>query len=82
MPLLTRIAHLPRAVPFLVILALTLIGGFAPFPAGVCLLLVAAILGWIGYLGWPRLTSAERLMRVAVIALVLAIAVIRLNPRS
>ena len=32
--------------------------------------------------GWLRLTSAERLMRIAVIAIVIVAAVTRANPRT
>jgi hypothetical protein len=36
---------------------------------------------WLLYLGWPVLTSSERLMRLAVIVLGGALAVIQLFPR-
>lgn len=39
-------------------------------------LLAAAAVGWLAYLSWPRLGSTERLMRSAVIFLLLAIALV------
>lgn len=42
------------------------------------LLLVAAGVGWLGVLSWPRLTFAERALRVLVVCLLVAVAVVRL----
>jgi hypothetical protein len=44
--------------------------------------LTGLFLGWMLYLGWPRLSSAERLMRVAVLALVAAVTVPRAFPQG
>jgi hypothetical protein len=38
-------------------------------------------LGWLLYLGWPVLGSSERLMRLAVIVLGTALAVVQLFPK-
>ncbi|MDF2092711.1 hypothetical protein P0Y31_10180 [Knoellia sp. 3-2P3] len=82
LPLLTRLSRLPRAVPFLAVLAL-LVGGILIADWGwVLTALVALFLAWMLYLGWPRLTGVERLMRVAVILLAAAIAVTQAVPRT
>lgn len=82
LPLLTRLSRLPRAVPFLVVLALLVGGILIPGWGWVLTALVALFLAWMLFLGWPRLTGVERLMRVAVILLAVAIAVTQAVPRS
>ena len=56
-----------------------LVAGLAvrTWPGAVALCGVAAILGWLAVLSWPRLNVQGRLLRVAVIAAVLAIAAYR-----
>lgn len=82
LPLLTRLSRLPRVVPFLAVLALLVGGILIPGWGWVLTALVALFLAWMLFLGWPRLTSVERLMRVAVILLAVAIAVTQAVPRS
>jgi hypothetical protein len=41
------------------------------------LVLVAAFLGWLASLSWPRLARAGRLLRLASVAAVLVVAVIQ-----
>lgn len=78
-PVLTRLATLPPWLPFLLMLALILVGGFVGGIVGTVLIgLAALVVAWLLYLAWPRLTPPERLMRVAVLALVAAVAVTRL----
>jgi hypothetical protein len=80
-PLLTRLSRLPRAVPFVVMLALIVAGLFISGIVGfVLIMLGVAFLVWLLYLGWPQLTMPERLMRLAVIALGTGLAVIQLAP--
>lgn len=82
LPLLTRITTLPRVVPFLVVL-LVMIGGIVlPSPGWLLFGVAAAFLLWLLYLGWPSLRTPERLMRVAVIGLVLAVMVTQASPRG
>ena len=81
LPALTFLSGLPRFVPFLVILGLVVAGLFVPW-GWVLIALVVLILTWIAVLAWPRLTPAERLMRLAVIALMAAIAVTQAFPRG
>lgn len=64
-------------------LALMLTGIFVGGPIGaVLLLLPIAFLGWLLYLTWPHLRRPERVMRGAVLLLVVAIAVTQVIPRG
>ena len=78
----TRLSRLPRAVPFLVVLALLVGGILVPGWGWVLTALVALFLAWMLVLGWPRLSSVERLMRIAVIFMAVAIAVSQAIPRA
>jgi hypothetical protein len=82
LPVVTRLSRLPRAVPFLVVLALLVGGILVPGWGWVLTALVAVFLAWMLMLGWPRLTSVERLMRLAVIFMAAAIAVSQAAPRA
>jgi hypothetical protein len=83
LPLITRLGSLPRAVPFLLLVALLIAGVLIQGPAGFVLMgLGALFVGWILYLSWPRLTGSERIMRSAVVLLAVAMAVTRLFPKS
>lgn len=83
LPLITRLSQLPRAVPFLLMLALLVAGVVIAGPVGFILMAVAAtFVAWILYLSWPRLSGTERIMRVAVLLLAIALAVVQLFPRS
>jgi len=82
LPLITRLSSLPRAVPFLVLLAILVAGVVVEGPVGFALVGMAAVfVGWILYLSWPRLTGSERIMRSAVLLLAAAMAVVQLSPR-
>lgn len=80
-PLLRTLASLPRAVPFLLVLGLMVAGILVPGWGWVLVAVVAVFLGWLLALGWPRLTAPERLMRIAVVAIAVAIAVTQAFPR-
>lgn len=88
MPALARLAKLPTWLPMAAVAALILVGAFLGGPlvnddgvrvAGVVGLglISLALLGllWLLYLSWPHLTSSLRLMRIAVLTLLLAIVV-------
>lgn len=82
-PSLTFLSRLPALLPFLVMLVLMLSGIFVGGPVGgVLLLLPIAFLGWLLYLTWPHLSRPERMMRSAVLLLVVAIAVTQVIPRG
>ena len=80
-PVLQTLAALPRAVPFLLVLGLMIAGIVIPGWGWVLLAVVTLFLVWLLLLGWPRLTTPERLMRVAVVAIALAITVTQAFPR-
>ena len=82
LPLITRLNHLPKAVPFLLLLALLVAGVFISGQVGfVLMFLGAAFVGWVLFLSWPRLSGSERIMRFAVLLLALALALVQLFPR-
>lgn len=82
-PLLVRIAALPRLVPFVVLLALLVVGVFVGGVVGiVCTALVAVFVAWLMYLSWPRLTGVERLGRGAVLLLAVALVLVQAFPRA
>ncbi len=80
-PVLVRLERLPRAVPFLVVLAAMVAGVLVPRVGFLFTLLVGGFVGWLLFLSWPRLTLPERLGRVAVLFLVLAVAIVQAVPR-
>jgi hypothetical protein len=72
---LMYLRQLPRwLVPLAMILLL--VAGFAVpgWGGAVALVLLAACLAWLGYLSWPALAGGGRLLRIAAIVCVLALA--------
>ena len=68
---LTWLATRPKWVPFGIVLALLLGGLFLPVAVAVVLLVALLLfLVWLTYLGWPKLDSGGRLVRVAMIGLI------------
>lgn len=83
LPLITRLSSMPKALPFLFMLALLVAGVLIGGPVGFVLMgVAAAFVSWILYLSWPRLTGSERIMRFAVLLLAVAMAVVQLFPRT
>jgi hypothetical protein len=77
------VARLPRAVPFLVLLALLVLGVVLGGPVGAVLVgLVALVVAWLLALAWPALTGVERLGRLAVLLLAVALCVVQAVPRG
>ena len=63
-------ALVPAAAAVLLFAGIALRG-----PGGaVCLLILAAFMGWIGYISWPSADSRGRLVRLLVIAVLVAFA--------
>jgi hypothetical protein len=81
LPAITWLNRLPRALPFLGILALMVAGVLVPGWGWFLILLVVLFLGWTLYLSWPALDPTNRLMRLTVILLALAITVTQAVPR-
>lgn len=82
LPAVRYLNGLPRLVPFLAVLALIVLGIFLPSPAWVLIGAAALLLAWLLALAWPRLNVAERLMRLAVVAIIVAITVTEALPRA
>lgn len=83
LPLMTRLSSLPPLMPFLILLVLLVGGLLVGGPVGFALMALAALfVGWVLYLGWPRLSTSERIMRLAVLVLAVAMAVVQLFPRG
>jgi Family of unknown function (DUF6703) len=73
---LARVGRLPTWMPLVIVLALTLGGLLIRGPVGALLLTVLAVLlAWLAYLGWPALRPGGRFARVLALALVVAAAV-------
>lgn len=82
-PALERLATLPVWLPFLALLLLILVGGFVGGPVGWVMVAVALLfVAWLLYLSWPRLTTVERVMRLAVLLLFVAVTLVQLVPRG
>lgn len=82
LPAVKAMSQWPKWLPFLLILGLMVAGVLIPTYGWILIALVAVFLTWLLYLSWPRLTAAERLMRFAVIAVVVVAAITRANPRT
>jgi hypothetical protein len=81
-PVLLWLTRLPRAVPFVVLLGALVVAALVSGPVGPLLTgLVALVVGWLMYLGWPRLSTAERLGRTAVLLVAVALFLTELFPR-
>ncbi len=77
----TSLLWLHQLPPWLfpVLAACLLIAGFALHGwAGAAVLFgLAAVLGWLAALSWPRLTGQGRVLRAVIIAALVAVAVVR-----
>jgi hypothetical protein len=72
---LLYLRHLPTWVAPMVLVAV-LVAGLAVrgWAGAIALCVVAAFLGWLAYLSWPRLAGPARLGRVVAIVFLLALA--------
>jgi len=78
-PLLASLSALPRPVVPLATVVLVAIGLLAPPAVGlVALTVVALFVAWIAYLSWPVVAGSGRLLRVAMVALVVVLGLTRL----
>jgi len=70
--------QLPRWLPPAVAVVGLVIGlAVAGWVGAIALVALAAALGWLAAMSWPRLNPRGRALRVIVIALVLTVAVVR-----
>lgn len=81
LPATRFLAGLPPWVPVVIVFALVLLGGFLGPWGAIPLGLVVLFLLWMLALSWPRLRPSERLMRIAVVALVVGLTIIKVVPR-
>lgn len=78
-PLLQRLHAMPQPVVPLVTVVLIAVGVLAPLPVGlVALALVLLLVGWIAYLSWPAASIGGKLWRLLILALIVAMGVVRL----
>lgn len=77
-----RMNALPRIVPFVVILLLIVVGILVPHVGFVATGIVAALVGFLVYYTWPRLSMPEKLMRLAVLFIAVALTVVQALPRT
>jgi hypothetical protein len=77
---LTRLHAMPRWTVPVATVVLVFVGLYAgPVLGGICLLVVAAFLGWLAYLAWPKLGSGGRVGRCLVLGLLAGFALARLT---
>lgn len=82
LPVIHALNRVPRAVPFLAVLALMVAGIFVPGWGWVFLVVVVAFLAWTLYLAWPALDLGARSGRLAVLLIAVAITVTQAVPRG
>lgn len=81
LPATRFLAGLPQWVPVVLVFVLVLVGSFLGPWGAIPLGLVVLFLLWMLALSWPRLRPSERLMRIAVAALVVGLVIITALPR-
>lgn len=81
LPATRFLAALPPWVPVATVFALVLLGGFLGPWGALPLGIVVLFLLWMLGLSWPRLRPSERLMRIAVVVLVIGLTIITVVPR-
>ena len=82
LPAVTWLSRLPRVVPFLAVVVLMVLGIVIQPWGWVFIAITGLFLAWMLFLGWPRLSNAERMMRVAVLVLVAAVTLTRAFPQG
>lgn len=76
---LTRLHAMPRWTVPLATVVLVFVGLFTgPVLGGLCLLVVAAFLGWLAYLAWPQLSRGGRIGRSLVLGILTGVALARM----
>jgi hypothetical protein len=82
LPVVERLNALPRFVPFLVILGLMVAGLFVPGWGWALLALVVFFLLWTLYLAWPAMDGIQRMMRLTIVLIAVAITLTQAFPRT
>lgn len=81
-PWLERLNRLPRVVLGVVVLALLVVGILVPHVGWVATALVALFVAGLVWVTWPQCRPPERLMRLAVLGVVVAMTVVQAVPRG
>lgn len=77
-PYIARLHAMPKLTLPVVSMLLVLLGAFAPPAAAVpALLLLALLLGWLGFLSWPVVTKGNRLLRLFAVLVIVFFAITR-----
>ena len=77
-PALARLHALPRLLIPLATIALIASGAFAPPPVALAAFaLLFLFIAWIAYLSWPVVPASGRLMRLFMLVLIIALALLR-----
>jgi len=78
-PYIARLHALPQLTLPIVTLLLVVVGAFAPVALAVpALLVLALLLGWLGFLSWPVVGNGSRAMRVFAVLVIVFFAVSRI----
>jgi hypothetical protein len=78
-PIVARLHSMPKLTLPGITLVLALVGVFAPVGVGIpCLILLALLLGWLGFLSWPVVTTGARGMRIFSVLVILLFAASRI----
>lgn len=81
-PLLERLNRTPRVVVALVVAVLLVAGFFVPHVGWVATAVVVVFVGLLVWSTWPRCTMPERLLRLAVLAITVALTTVQAFPRG
>lgn len=84
-PALLWLSRLPRWIVVVTPAVLLFLGliqtGRWAWLGGVLLLVVAALLGWLTALSWPRITTGQRLARTVIVAALVGVAILKFMGR-
>jgi hypothetical protein len=76
---LKRLHAMPRWTVPLATVVLVFVGLSAgPVIGGLCLLAIAAFLGWLAYLAWPEMSRGSRTVRALLLGMVTGAALARM----
>jgi hypothetical protein len=77
-PYIARLHAMPKVTLPVVSMLLVLLGAFAPPAVSVpALLLLALLLGWLGFLSWPVVSKGNRLLRLFAVLVIVFFAITR-----
>lgn len=77
-PYVARLHAMPKLTLPIVSVLLVVLGTFAPTAVAVpALLLLALLLGWLGFLSWPVVTKGNRLIRLFAVLVIVFFAITR-----